>query len=67
MKTNTSFTDWISAKSKNPDWDIPLRVFEHIVIVFISTKFPEVLEESEISFTKENSGFQGTGYWSIRC
>jgi hypothetical protein len=29
MKTNTSFTDWISAKSKNPDRDIPIRVFEH--------------------------------------
>jgi mRNA interferase MazF len=35
--------------------------FDHIVIAFISSKVPEFLEESEISFTKENPGFQDTG------
>lgn len=35
--------------------------FDHIVIGFISSKVPEVLEESEIPFIKGDPGFQDTG------
>lgn len=35
--------------------------FDHIVIGFISSKIPEVLEEIEISILNDNPGFKDTG------
>jgi len=41
--------------------------FDHVIIGFISSKVPEVLEENEIPLIKGDPGFQDTGLWLILC